>query len=298
MKKEMNENYEDVFQNSIDAQFIIDTDTGKIIKANNAVFRIFGFNKEDIVNKDFSQLFPEQKLKTRKTLLDNFNIHDGVLVQEFLNVKGDILNMEMILTIISWKDKMAILASMRDVSKRVKAEKELEKTYEKMKILSRIDPLTNLLNRRAMIEVIENEVIRFERNKEPFVLIISDIDDYKKVNDTLGHDAGDFVLVSIADLMRSSIRKQDVIGRWGGDEFLLLLPQTDASGGKHVAMNLKRQIASTTFNFSGNDVFLTMTFGISEFKEKLGLKRCIKQADNALYKGKKDGKNKVIIMKL
>lgn len=298
MKKEMNENYEDVFQNSIDAQFIIDTDTGKIIKANNAVFRIFGFNKEDIINKEFSELFPEQKLKSRKALLDNFNIHDGVLVQEFLNAKGEILHMEMILTIISWKEEMAILTSMRDVSKRVEAEKELEKTYTKMKILSRIDPLTNLLNRRAMMEAIENEIIRFERNNEPFVLIICDIDDYKKVNDTYGHDAGDFVLVSIADLMRSSIRKQDVIGRWGGDEFLLLLPQTDANGGKHVAVNIKRQIASTTFNFSGNDVFLTMTFGISEFKEKLGLKGCIKQADNALYKGKKDGKNRVIIMNL
>ncbi|MCD4796042.1 MAG: sensor domain-containing diguanylate cyclase [Candidatus Cloacimonetes bacterium] len=296
MKKNIIENYEDVFQNSIDAQFIIDTDTGKIIKVNNAVVRIFGYKKEDIINKGFSELFPEQKLKSRKALLDNFNIHDGVLVQEFLNAKGEILHMEMILTIISWKENMAILTSMRDVSMRVEAEKELKKTYEKLETLSRIDPLTNLLNRRAMVEAIENEIIRFERSKEPFVLIICDIDDYKKINDTYGHDAGDFILVSIADLMRSSIRKQDVISRWGGDEFLLLLPQTDANGGKHLAENLREKIASTTFKFSGNDILLTMTFGISEFREELGFGKCMKQADNALYKGKKDGKNKVIVL--
>lgn len=296
MKKNIIENYEDVFQNSIDAQFIIDTDTGKIIKVNNAVVRIFDYKKEDIINKGFSELFPEQKLKSRKALLDNFNIHDGVLVQEFLNAKGEILHMEMILTIISWKENMAILTSMRDVSMRVEAEKELKKTYEKLETLSRIDPLTNLLNRRAMVEAIENEIIRFERSKEPFVLIICDIDDYKKINDTYGHDAGDFILVSIADLMRSSIRKQDVISRWGGDEFLLLLPQTDANGGKHLAENLREKIASTTFKFSGNDILLTMTFGISEFREELGFGKCMKQADNALYKGKKDGKNKVIVL--
>jgi diguanylate cyclase (GGDEF)-like protein len=107
---------------------------------------------------------------------------------------------------------------------------------------SRTDPLTKLSNRRDMLEKIEFERIRFERSKRPFVFILCDIDKFKNFNDEYGHKTGDFVLVSIAKLMLETMRKQDQVCRWGGEEFLLLLPETEFEGGGILA---EKELVST-----------------------------------------------------
>lgn len=175
-----------------------------------------------------------------------------------------------------------------------KQKQQLSKAYHKMETLARTDPLTKLSNRRDFLEKFQLEVIRFERNKIPFSIVLSDIDDFKRVNDEYGHDCGDIVLLGISELMRSAVRKQDVVGRWGGEEFILLLPETRIEGGKRVAEGIRKNLESKTFSFNEEEITVTMTFGVTQYDGTMNINTCIKVADEALYSGKREGKNRVI----
>lgn len=157
------------------------------------------------------------------------------------------------------------------------------------------DPLTNLLNRRGMYEKLNYEMIRAERSNNIFCLAMADIDHFKKFNDEFGHDCGDFVLSEVSKIFTNFFRKQDVVSRWGGEEFLMLLPETKIDGATHVLEIIRQKIESHEFLFEGK-VFnnVSATFGVCQCDFKMGLEYCIKIADDALYKGKKTGRNKVV----
>ena len=172
--------------------------------------------------------------------------------------------------------------------------KALNIANAKLKQIAKTDPLTDLSNRRDMIEKMEHEQKRFGRNGKSFVLLMSDIDDFKKINDDNGHDCGDFILESLAKQMRTTVRKQDFTGRWGGEEFLMLLPETDIDGGFALAEKIRKDIEGTSYVFNNIKLKLTMTFGVSVYDRPMDIDYCIKMADEALYIGKKQGKNCVI----
>lgn len=163
-----------------------------------------------------------------------------------------------------------------------------------MEKIAKTDPLTLLPNRRATIEKINYEIVRYRRNNKQFTIVISDIDNFKAVNDNHGHDAGDKVLVTLAKLMTHTIRKQDICARWGGEEFLFLLPETDAAGGVTISEKIRKQIDKKIFKFNDNVLPVTMTFGLCTFSKDLTIDECISNADKALYEGKKTGKNRVV----
>lgn len=171
------------------------------------------------------------------------------------------------------------------------------KMNEKLDLLSRTDPLTKLPNRRDILEKIRMEKIRFERSKKPFVLVLCDIDGFKKLNDKYGHNVGDSILISISNLMRKSIRMQDFICRWGGEEFLFFLPETNLEGGIISAEKLREKIANSIYHSGKHKLLIHMTFGVSIYDKIMDINDCIKQADNALYEGKKSGGNQVVVAK-
>jgi diguanylate cyclase (GGDEF)-like protein len=172
---------------------------------------------------------------------------------------------------------------------------ELSKAYDKMETLARTDPLTGLSNRRDFIEKLQFEITRFERTQIPFSIILCDIDDFKLVNDQYGHDSGDYVLAGIADIIKSTVRKQDIVGRWGGEEFILLLPDARLGGGKRAAEDIRKNIESKSFHINNYTFSITMTFGVSQYDRAMDMESCIKKADEALYSGKGIGKNRVIL---
>ncbi|MDA3814611.1 MAG: GGDEF domain-containing protein, partial [Candidatus Cloacimonetes bacterium] len=176
-----------------------------------------------------------------------------------------------------------------------KTNKALNLANTKLEQIAKTDPLTDLSNRRDMIEKMEHEQKRFGRNGKSFVLLMSDIDDFKNINDDNGHDCGDFILESLARQMKSSARKQDITGRWGGEEFLMLLPETDIDGGVALADKIRKDIEATSYVFSEKKLELTMTFGVSVYDRPMDIDQCIKMADEALYRGKKQGKNCVVM---
>ncbi|MDP8203226.1 MAG: diguanylate cyclase [Candidatus Tenebribacter mawsonii] len=170
----------------------------------------------------------------------------------------------------------------------------LTQAYSKMEELAKTDMLTGLSNRRDMYQKIKHETDRFERNENSFVILMADIDNFKKINDTYGHDAGDHVLTSISSLMLSFMRKQDIVGRWGGEEFLLLLPETNLEGGKKIAEKLKSRIKNETIQFKGHDLKVTITIGLSLYDRICDVNESIKEADKAMYFGKIRNKNCVV----
>ena len=171
--------------------------------------------------------------------------------------------------------------------------KEIKTLNRKLEIAAKTDPLTGLINRRAFMAVAEYEKKRFVRNEKPFSIIMCDIDHFKSINDSMGHEAGDFVLVQVAELLKKSVRQQDTVCRWGGEEFIILLPETDLSGGKKLADKLRKTIESNEFNFKSQGLKVTMSFGITSCDENVTVYSYIKEADELMYQAKKSGRNRV-----
>ncbi len=159
---------------------------------------------------------------------------------------------------------------------------------------SNTDALTKLTNRKRAMELIKKEFSRYNRNKSEFVLSIGDIDNFKKINDTYGHDIGDTVLVKIADIMKKELRQHDIKARWGGEEFFFMFPDTNITNGLLVLNNLRKKISDMKICAGQNQLMVTMTFGVVSSQYSNDPETCIKLADNALYEGKKNGKNQVI----
>lgn len=172
---------------------------------------------------------------------------------------------------------------------------ELEEANRKLDLISRTDELTQLPNRRDMQKTIEKEVTRTERSHKPFSIIFFDIDHFKNVNDTYGHAAGDLILKSVASTIRSLLRKYDVLARFGGEEFLTLLPETPLEDGIVVAERFRKQIEESSVRFGGQEIKVTITLGVALYDSRLGADRSIQLADKALYEGKESGRNKVIV---
>lgn len=175
-----------------------------------------------------------------------------------------------------------------------KANKELRAARDELHRLARIDPLTGLYNRRAMTERLSQERIRYERTGRTFSLVLGDVDHFKHVNDRFGHGGGDDVLTGVARVFKETLRQQDAVARWGGEEFLLLLPETSLEGAKVVAEKIRITLEEMTFPLGGQKVGVTITFGVTLF-DGSSIGEALRRADAALYEGKKSGRNCVIV---
>ncbi|MEA2097131.1 MAG: GGDEF domain-containing protein [Candidatus Cloacimonadota bacterium] len=172
---------------------------------------------------------------------------------------------------------------------------KLEKANIQLEELSRKDPLTSISNRRDILKKIEYETLRFERNKRAFCLVMGDIDHFKSVNDNHGHECGDYILKALVNTIISGLRKQDIVGRWGGEEFILLLPETNLAGGEIAAEKIRKKIDQNKFIYNNKVIPISITFGVSEYSNGKDIESCIKEADTALYRGKSKGRNRVEI---
>ncbi|MCP4551668.1 MAG: diguanylate cyclase [Bacteroidetes bacterium] len=168
---------------------------------------------------------------------------------------------------------------------------ELQTINKKLESFSTTDQLTKLSNRYKMNSELEKEWKRTIRYKNKFSLIMFDIDWFKKINDTYGHQAGDSALHEIAQLTKTTLRTTDIVARWGGEEFLVLCPGTNLSGAKALAIKLCSTIENYQFTL---DATITISAGLCEFDEHKSIEDMIKEADGKLYEAKRQGRNTVI----
>jgi len=171
---------------------------------------------------------------------------------------------------------------------------ESTRKHRELLIVSETDPLTGLLNRRSMLSRMNRLVSEFETQGHRFVIALFDIDDFKKVNDTHGHVFGDMVLREIAARTVSILRVEDLLFRWGGEEFLLVIENSDLTRGRGVAEKIRRVVADTPISDGVASAAVTVTIGVSQY-EGGPVDAVIIHADEALYEGKRRGKNRVVI---
>lgn len=157
----------------------------------------------------------------------------------------------------------------------------------------RHDPLTGVLNRKGLDEALDREIGRVQRNKKPLCLALIDVDNFKQLNDTLGHGAGDDALVHLAHVIGDTIRPQDAVARYGGEEFVVVLPDTELDDGVSVIQRLQRELTKRFFLHENRKLLITFSAGVAQLAREEPPQRTLDRADEAMYRAKRAGKNRV-----
>lgn len=175
-------------------------------------------------------------------------------------------------------------------------ENALKQTLElsqKYQFLAHFDTLTNLSNRRAAYDILKREQSRISRNNEVLSVLLCDVDYFKRINDQYGHNAGDAVLVELAKIFTEQVREQDCVSRWGGEEFLFILPQTSAENAAIIAEKIRLSVEQCQIDVQSSKINVTISIGISQFKNSSNIDEVINNADKHLYLAKESGRNQV-----
>ncbi len=185
----------------------------------------------------------------------------------------------------------------KDLEKMVeKRTKELKSALEALEILATTDSLTGLATRRYFFDFFDREFKESRRYRRLFSCLMIDIDKFKAVNDTYGHQYGDFVLRELAQILRASVRETDLLGRYGGEEIIILLPETDKEHASILAERLRKLVSEHIFSFREIEIKLTISIGITEFMPTdNAVDEIVMRADSALYSAKQRGGNFVIL---
>lgn len=196
---------------------------------------------------------------------------------------------------IQWVDgRIVRMEIATDITDRKRAEEELKVAKERAEALSRIDELTGLNNRRAFFSDGEQLMQNAKRYNHHLCLIMLDVDDFKKINDTYGHAVGDDMLVSLTNTIKDHVREVDITGRLGGEEFAIILPETTLSDAIEMAERLRKEIEKTRIISGKSDICTTASLGLSVLTEnQTSIEELIIKADESLYQAKKNGRNRV-----
>jgi len=193
-------------------------------------------------------------------------------------------------------DECELLAQLSTMVRLKIVQDELKTRMADLDRLASTDPLTGLYNRRMFFRRMDEEVARAGRTAAPMCLIYVDIDHFKDINDQHGHAAGDAVLQQVARTMTRIIRRGDVLGRIGGEEFLILLPDTGGAAGQRIAERLRQRVEHATIIYAGHKIKVTISAGVFHAADPVGLSLddMVKVADQALYDAKEGGRNRVV----
>lgn len=172
---------------------------------------------------------------------------------------------------------------------------QLEGELRRLSSEVQTDQLTQVANRRGLIATFETEQAKLERDPKPLSLALLDIDNFKKLNDNLGHAAGDEALKSLAARVSGLLRPGDKVGRWGGEEFVLILPEAPLDEAQAVLLRLQRSLSASLFMHEGRDVFVTFSAGVTLYRQGETLEASLDRADEALYEAKRTGKNRACV---
>jgi diguanylate cyclase (GGDEF)-like protein len=181
------------------------------------------------------------------------------------------------------------------IREKSRMETQLANMSRSLDLATRIDPMTGLANRRAIMEMVEQEFSRANRHQRAASIIMADLDYFKKVNDTHGFNTGDDVLVEVSRVLRSCLRNEDICSRWGGEEFLVLLPETTLDGALAVANKIRESVSMTEFKVNRPGIQITISLGVCEYKPDQNIFEAISRADQALHQAKMGGRNRAMV---
>jgi len=286
LSKRESDEFRYLIDNSHDTIAIYELDTYKYLYANKTVLKINNCSLESILTKKVTDVHPElteevlerisQQLEKKEQMKD---------VIKLTNHKGESYYVHMMLQYGSYGSKKVVINLSSDVT-------ELKYAELKIKEMAERDSLTKLYNRYKLDEFSSMLIKQYERYKTNFSFIICDIDFFKKINDTYGHLEGDEVLKNIASIIEKSLRESDVVGRWGGEEFAILLPNTELEEASLVAKKINVSVALYKHERVGN---VYISCGVSMFRSDDTKLTLFRRVDNALYEAKNNGRNQICV---
>ena len=273
------------------SDFLIDYDVIAINNGADAI-SIIHSEKIDLILLDI--IMPDMDGYELCKLLkdDNSTEHIPII---FLTSKSDEDSIEMAYD-IGGIDYVTKPFKPKELLAKVKRELYLQDLQEELKLLASTDPMTKLFNRRYFTEMSESLLDLAKREKTQSAIIMLDIDKFKNINDTYGHKVGDDVIISLSKTLQEFTRKSDVVSRWGGEEFVILLPNTDLDGALTIAEKIRVTVENLVLLVEENkDLKFTVSIGVSTVysENDLNIEASINRADIALYTAKKSGRNKV-----
>jgi len=291
--------YRSLFEQSGDAIFILKAEgpqTGKILSANQAACDMYGYTEDEFLRLSITDLdTPEHAAKAPKRIK---RILEGETLRLEIthNTKdGTILPVEVSASLMQVDGRKFVLAIYRDISKRREIEEDRDVLIRELQHLSQTDGLTGLFNRQHLDKRLTEEMERARRYGTPLSLIMFDIDYFKKINDSHGHITGDRILQTTAAIIRETLRNTDIAGRFGGDEFVIILVQTDLHVGIQVAERLRCRIEQENVTVSDEQTTgYSISLGICQFDNTFTrAEDFIARADEALYEAKRNRRNTV-----
>lgn len=256
---------------------------GVITEVSSKFLEITGYTREEVIGKNHNILkHPDTKEETYRELWKTI-LSGLVWSAEVRDLDKQGREFWILQSITPEFDDNGVITGFTSIAQDITDKKKIEQ-------MSVTDKLTGLFNRHRLDEILENEMNRFSRYRADFSAILLDVDHFKKVNDTYGHQTGDEVLAKIAEIMRDNTRVTDFAGRWGGEEFLIIAVQSDLSSACALAEKIREKIASAVFGKAGS---VTASFGVAQYKAGETAAHFINRADDALYVSKDGGRNKV-----
>jgi diguanylate cyclase (GGDEF)-like protein/PAS domain S-box-containing protein len=282
------EQFRVIFDSVGDGIFVCDAGTGAFIDVNAAGCSMFGFSRDELIGSTLEALstgLPPYVQVDVMTLLEEAQSRGPQIFDWRCKAKnGHLFWGEISLRCASLGGRPVGLAILRDMTERKRMEEEVAQ-------LAHFDVLTGLPNRRNFDVVLEREIARSARYDAPLSVAMADLDFFKVVNDTFGHQVGDAVLKRLAELMHKGLRRSDYIARWGGEEFTVLLHETSLDIAEMLLNRLRLTVANQVIPEIGRAV--TLSFGVTAYAKPDSPSDLVKRVDQALYQSKQTGRNKV-----
>jgi diguanylate cyclase (GGDEF)-like protein/PAS domain S-box-containing protein len=290
-EKELRENedkFRTIAQTAVDAIILADVH-GNTIFWNESAQRIFGYTEDEISGKSLTILMPKRYRNAHKKGLELIKAtgeskYIGKTTEmHALRKSGEVFPIE--LSVSMWKagEEYYYSGIVRDITKRKNLESEL-------KTLAVTDTLTQVFNRIKYYEIMKREIERTKRYNHPLSIIMFDIDHFKKVNDIYGHMVGDYVLRTLTQIVKENLRETDYLVRWGGEEFIIIAPDTDLKKAEILAERNRNASEKHKYDHIGT---ITVSFGVTQFIKDDDEDSVIKRVDDALYEAKRKGRNRV-----
>ncbi len=305
-RREANSYNRRLIEASIDPLVTIGSN-GKITDVNEATEAATGLTRDQLIGQDFLNYFTEPD-KARegyqKALAEGFVKDYPLTIQHISGKTTDVLYNASVYKNEAG-DVQGVFAAARDVTELKRAQKRLAKinsvlqtTLAREQELARTDPLTGINNRRHLFEIAEHEVEVAVRYEQPMAVMMYDIDHFKKVNDTFGHSVGDLILQRVTKIVRDELRSADVIGRYGGEEFIVILPMTNTQQAFQLAERIRINVAKLHIETTKGMAAVTLSIGIVELNNATSaetVESIFRRADEAMYAAKQAGRNRTEI---
>ena len=290
---ESEKKYRSIIENASDAIISID-EHWKILMVNPAAEEVLGYGKDEMIGMDIRLLLPPRYAKNWDIIRSYTSPKESAADTRYIKLSaqrkyGEEIHVHVSIPENRNQGKRSFTVILRDISERKAFEEEL-------RLLSITDSLTNLFNRRHFYSLAQKDLERAVRNRVPFSVILIDVDRFKTYNDDFGHQEGDFLLREIAGLMRKTFRLMDSCFRFGGEEFLVLLPETNAGGAMIAAERFRTRLAAMEFLLpsAGTPVAVTVSIGISDYRDGYTIDDIVRYADLAMYGAKNAGRNRTV----